>query len=178
MKLPGHSIRAWILLLLLFSFAAYGGNIGPKIGEAMPTAILSDFHGNSNALSQDFKGKVVLVRFWSLDCDYCDKAMLDSLENFYRKYKDRGFVPVAINASRIAANDERVKKLEQFSYPMLLDEYGIVAKKFGVIGLPTTFVFDGTGILRGKITGEAGSDGFEQLFTTVLHKGVFYENNY
>jgi len=178
MKSPYHWRCAWVLLLLLLPFAAHGGNIGPKIGEAMPTAILSDFHGNSITLSQAFKGKVVLVRFWSLDCNYCDKAMLDSFENFYRKYKDQGFVPVAINASRVAANDERVKKLEQFSYPMLLDKYGIVAKKFGVIGLPTTFVFDETGTLRGKITGEAGSDGFEQLFTTVLHKGGFYENNY
>lgn len=61
---------------------------------------------------------------------------------------------------------------------MLLDEYGIVAKKFGVIGLPTSFIFDETGILRGKITGEAGSDRFEQLITTVLHKSSFYEKNY
>ncbi|MDP2223861.1 peroxiredoxin [Nitrosomonas sp.] len=172
--------RYWIgiILLLILPFSVNAGHSGPRNGEAMPDVTLTDFHGKPVALSQDFKGKVVLVRFWSLDCSYCDKAMLVSLENFYHKYKDKGFVPVAINTSRVSENDERVKKLEQLTYPMLLDEYGLVAKKFGVIGLPTTFVFDEAGILRGKITGEAGADGFEKLFTTVLYKGGFYENNY
>lgn len=178
MKSSHHWIRIWVLLLLIFPLAAHGRNTGPKIGEKIPASILTDFHGKPIPLIQDFKGKVVFMRFWSLDCSYCDKTMLVSLENFYQKYKDKGFVPIAINTSRINVNDERVRKLEQFTYPMLLDEYGIVAKKFGVIGLPTSFIFDETGILRGKITGEAGSDRFEQLITTVLHKNSFYEKNY
>ncbi|MDP3214829.1 MAG: TlpA disulfide reductase family protein, partial [Deltaproteobacteria bacterium] len=146
MKMPRRLIG--IILLLILPFSVFAGHSGPKNGEAMPDVTLTDFHGKPVALSQDFKGKVVLVRFWSLDCSYCDKAMLVSLENFYQKYKDKGFVPVAINTSRVSENDERVKKLEQLTYPMLLDEYGLVAKKFGVIGLPTTFVFDEAGILR------------------------------
>jgi cytochrome c biogenesis protein CcmG, thiol:disulfide interchange protein DsbE len=85
-------------------------------------------------------------------------------------------VPVAINESRIVKTDERLKKFDHLTYPMLVDEYGLVAKHFGVIGLPTTFVIDEEGIVQDKITGEAGIDEYEKHFTTILYKGVFYEN--
>ncbi|MGZ8214683.1 MAG: TlpA family protein disulfide reductase, partial [Methylosarcina sp.] len=62
------------------------------------------------------------------------------------------------------------------TYPLLTDPYGMVAKRFGVIALPTTFIFDEKGILRDKITGEAGIDEFEKRFTTVLHKEEFYDS--
>ncbi|MCO6427078.1 TlpA disulfide reductase family protein [Nitrosomonas communis] len=163
-----------LALLMIVACSTLGGHSGPQIGDPVPSVTLTDFQGKSVKIPQDFKGKVVLVRFWSIDCSYCDKKMLDAFEVYYQKYKELGFVPVAINTSRIDVNDERLKKLAQLSYPMLLDEYGLVVKKFGVIGLPATFVFDEEGILRGKLTGEAGVEGFERLFTSVLYKGSFY----
>ncbi|WP_082409808.1 peroxiredoxin family protein [Methylomonas koyamae] len=51
---------------------------------------------------------------------------------------------------------------------MLSDARGIAAKKFGVVGLPTTFVIDADGILREKRVGDAGLDGYEQLITTIV----------
>jgi cytochrome c biogenesis protein CcmG, thiol:disulfide interchange protein DsbE len=164
----------WLVLLMVVACSTHGGRSGPQTGDPVPAVTLNDFQGNVVKLPQDFIGKVVLVRFWALDCSYCDKEMIGVLENYYQKYKALGFIPVAINTGRIDENDERVKKLTNITYPMLLDEYGLVAKKFGVIGLPTTFVFDEKGILRGKITGEAGVEGFEKLFTSVLYKGSFY----
>lgn len=174
MKMKYYLPCALLLLLMSVACSALGGREGPQIGDPVPSVTLTDFQNKSVKLPQDFKGKVVLVRFWSMDCGYCDKKMLDALEAYYQKYKEQGFVPVAINTSRIDTNDERLKKLAQLSYPMLLDEYGLVAKKFGVFGLPTTFVFDEEGILRGRIAGEAGVEGFERLFTSVLYKGSFY----
>jgi len=53
-----------------------------------------------------------------------------------------------------------------------------VAKHFGVIGLPTTFVIDEQGIVRDKLTGEASIEEYEKLFTTILYKGEFYENGH
>ena len=85
---------------------------------------------------------------------------------------------MAINESRVDKTDERLKKFAHLTYPMLVDEYSLVAKRFGVIGMPTTFVIDEEGIVRDKITGEAGIDEFEKRFTTILYKGVFYENGH
>ena len=169
-----------LLLGLLVASALSGCNkrAGLQIGDAVPIVTLTDFQGKSVTLPKDLKGKVALVRFWSIDCHFCDKEILLSLETLYQKYKDRGFVPVAINESRIDKADERLKKFSHLTYPMLVDEYGLVAKHFGVIGLPTTFVIDEEGIVQDKITGEAGIDEYEKHFTTILYKGVFYENGH
>jgi peroxiredoxin len=165
-------------LLIAAGLSACNKHPGLQIGDPAPIVTLTDFNGKPVMLPEAFKGKVVLVRFWSLDCGFCDKEMLLALETFYQKYKDRGFIPVAINESRVVKTDERLKKFAHLTYPMLVDEYGLVAKRFGVIGLPTTFVIDEEGIVRDKLTGEAGIDEYEKLFTTVLYKGGFYENGH
>ena len=165
-------------LLVAMTLSACNKHSGLQAGDPAPVVTLSDFNGNAVTLPEAFKGKVVLVRFWALDCGFCDKEKLFALETFYQKYKDRGFIPVAINESKFVKTDERLKKFAHLTYPMLVDEYGLVAKKFGVIGLPTTFVIDEKGIVRKKMTGEAGVEEFEKLFTTVLYKGEFYENGH
>lgn len=173
--------RSTLLLLGLLVAITLGGcnkRAGLQIGDTIPDVTLTDFQGKSVILPKDIKGKVALLRFWSIDCGFCDKAVLLSLESLYQKYKDRGFIPVAINASRLVKTDERIQPFEHLSYPMLVDEYGLAAKRFGVIGLPTTFIIDEEGVIRDKITGEAGIDEFEKLFTTILYKGIFYENGH
>ena len=169
-----------VLLGLLVAMALVGCNkrAGLQIGDTIPDVTLTDFQEKSVTLPKDLKGKVALVHFWGIDCCFCDKKILVSLEPLYQKYKDKDFVPVAINESKIAKTDQRLKQFENLTYPMLVDEYGLVAKHFGVIGLPTTFVIDGQGIVRDKITGEAGIEELEKRFTTILYKGVFYENGH
>jgi peroxiredoxin len=165
-------------LLAAIALSACNKRGGLQIGDTIPDVTLTDFQGKSVTLPKDIKGKVTLVRFWSLDCGFCDKGILLSLEPLYQKYKDKGFMPVAINESRVVQTDERLLKFAHLTYPMLVDEYSLVAKHFGVIGMPTTFVIDEEGIIRDKITGEAGIDEYEKRFTTILYKGVFYENGH
>jgi len=165
-------------LLAAVALNACNKQSGLQIGDPAPVVTLNDFNGQVVALPEAFKGKVILIRFWSLECGFCDKEMLLAFETFYQKYKDRGFIPVAVNEGRVDKTDERLKKFAHLTYPMVVDEYGLVAKRFGVIGLPTTFVIDEEGIVRDKITGEAGIDEFEKRLTTILYKGVFYENGH
>jgi cytochrome c biogenesis protein CcmG/thiol:disulfide interchange protein DsbE len=165
-------------MLITAELSACNKQSGLQIGDPAPVVTLNDFNGKAVVLPEAYKGKVMLIRFWSLDCGFCDKEKLFTLDAFYKKYKDRGFIPVAINESRVDKTDERLKKFAHLTYPMLVDEYSLVAKHFGVIGLPTTFVIDEEGIIQDKITGEAGIDEYEKHFTTVLYKGVFYENGH
>lgn len=169
-----------LLLGLLVALPISGCNkrTGIQVGDTIPTVTLTDFKGKSVTLPEDFKGKIILVRFWSIDCGFCDKDVLLFLESQYQKYKDKGFLPVAINESRIDKSDERLSQFKSLSYPMLVDEYGLAAKKLGVIGLPTTFILDEEGIVRDKLVGEAKKEELEKFVTTTLNKGVFYESGY
>lgn len=165
--------RTWhrLLLLGLLALVLVGCNRhkGLQIGDPAPVVSLQDIHGKALALPQDLNGKVWLVRFWALDCELCDKEILFGLETLYQKYKDHNFTPVTVVVGTFDSKDERWKHFQSLTYPILVDERGLVAKKFGVIGLPSNFVIDGEGVLREKLIGNASLDEFEKLFTTILN---------
>ena len=103
---------------------------------------LSDLQGKPWHL-QELRGKVVLVNFWATWCPPCRKEMPD-LDALYNKFKDQGFVVLAIS-------DEEAAKVSPFlaehkiSYPVLLDPGRKVNDLFIVEGIPKSFVYDRSG---------------------------------
>jgi peroxiredoxin len=103
---------------------------------------LTDLQGKSWHL-QDLHGKVVLLNFWATWCPPCRKEMPD-LQALYDKYKDQGFVVLAIS-------DEDSAKVAPFiaekkiGYPVMLDPGGKVHELFEVEGIPKSFVYDREG---------------------------------
>jgi len=105
---------------------------------------LTDLQGKSWHL-RDLRGKVVLVNFWATWCPPCRKEMPD-LQALFDKYKDQGFVVLAIS-------DEEIAKVSPFigerkiGYPVLLDPGRKVNDAFIVEGIPKSFVYDREGKL-------------------------------
>jgi peroxiredoxin len=103
---------------------------------------LADLQGKTWHL-QDLRGKVVLVNFWATWCPPCRKEMPD-LQSLYDKFKDQGFVVLAIS-------DEEAAKVAPFisdrkiSYPVMLDPGRKVNDLFIVDGIPKSFVYDRCG---------------------------------
>jgi peroxiredoxin len=103
---------------------------------------LSDLQGKAWHL-QELRGKVVLVNFWATWCPPCRKEMPD-LDALYNKFKDQGFVVLAIS-------DEEAAKVSPYlaehkvSYPVLLDPGRKVNDLFIVEGIPKSFVYDRSG---------------------------------
>ncbi len=75
---------------------------------------------------------------------------------------------VAINAGQDRATAAAFVKKIGVTYPVLLDEPSAIAKRYGVVGLPTTFFVDAGGIVRGKIVGEADAATFEREAVALL----------
>jgi peroxiredoxin len=92
---------------------------------------------------RDLHGKVVLVNFWATWCPPCRKEMPD-LQALYDKYKDQGFVVLAIS-------DEESTKVTPFiserkiGYPVMLDLGRKVNELYQVEGIPKSFVYDRDG---------------------------------
>ena len=103
---------------------------------------LSDLQGRTWHL-RDLRGKVVLVNFWATWCPPCRKEMPD-LDALYNKFKDQGFVVLAIS-------DEEAAKVTPFitghriTYPVMLDPGRKVNDAFVVEGIPKSFVYDRSG---------------------------------
>jgi peroxiredoxin len=138
-----------------------------KIGDVPPKFTLPDLKGNKVTVPDEFKGKVLIIRFWADWCTYCAEEM-PAIDVVYNKYKENGVLIFAVNVGQPKEVAEAFVKNLRISYPVLLDTYSIVAKQYGVVGLPTTFIFDRKGIIREKILGEGGRDSFENMVVNIL----------
>jgi peroxiredoxin len=144
--------------------------------EKIPQVSLPDLQGKLLNLPDDVKGQVLLVHFLGMDCHFCDKNILPALELLYQKYKAQGFVPLVVNVGKLDKTNPHWQKFTAVTFPVLQDERGLVAKKFGMIALPTTFVIDSNGIIQKKLTGAAKIEEYEALITPFLQQGETYEN--
>jgi peroxiredoxin len=93
----------------------------------------------------DLRGKVVLVNFWATWCPPCRKEMPD-LQALYDKYKDQGFLVLAISDEEAAKVSPFIGQ-RQISYPVLLDPGDKVHQEYEVEGIPKSFVYDRAGKL-------------------------------
>lgn len=159
------SILVVLSLLVLFCYGFEQG--GPVIGNAPPQFVLSDLKGKKTAFPDDFKGKVVVIRFWTAVCGYCVREM-PTIDAVYAKYRDRGLVVLAINVGQSKELVVTFLANLKISYPVLLDSYSVIAKKYGVESTPMTFIVDKKGIIRGKFIGEVEGKAYEKMIMKML----------
>ncbi len=108
------------------------------------TFSLTDIKGQKWSLSS-LKGKVVLVNFWATWCPPCRKEMPD-IQALYEKFKDKGFVVLAISDETMDKVDPFIKE-KGYNYTVLLDPGRKVNDAYKVDGIPKNFVYNREGKL-------------------------------
>ncbi len=93
---------------------------------------------------KDYRGKVVLLDFWSINCPPCRRAV-PHLVTMYEKYKGKGFVALGISFDRKELDGLKAF-VEKYSvtYPILLGTMD-VARAYGVRSIPSMFLLDRKG---------------------------------
>ncbi len=127
-------------------------NIGTQKGNIAPDISLYDLDGKAVKLS-DFRGQVVMLNFWATWCGPCE-AEMSSMEAIYKKYKDSGFVILAVDVGDSEVKVKRYVKEHNLTFPVLLDWSQAIAGDFAIIGFPTTFIIDQNGVIRAVVVGE------------------------
>ena len=164
--------RTWILIAL-FIFVAIlflvirSINIA-KLKEATkpvfvqaPDFMLLDINGGEKKLS-DFKGKVVILDFWTTWCPPC-KAEIPHFIELYNSYKDKGLEIIVVsldwNAERIIgpfADENNINYILLVGNDRVTDSYG------GIMSIPTTFVIDRNCNIRKRYIGYRDKEVFEK----------------
>jgi thiol-disulfide isomerase/thioredoxin len=152
------------LLLLLVTCTLAGGQskqAGPKstaiaageIGSRLPAFSATDLEGRAVS-STELHGKVVIIDFWATWCEPCKREM-PGYQKLLDRYRSRGFAVVGFKATMMVDTvpPRRFAKAIGVRYPLIVANDRVMNKFGGLEGLPTTMIYDRSGVLREKIIG-------------------------
>jgi len=119
-----------------------------------------------------FKGKVVLIDFWTYSCINCQRA-IPHLEAWYRRYSPYGLVIVGVHTpefafERVLGNVRHAVRSLGVNYPVAVDDSYETWLSFGNEQWPEDYLVDQTGQLRYIQKGEGGYSGTETLIRDLL----------
>jgi len=131
---------------MLLHGIASGMELKSKTGEVAPDFSLTDLSGNTVRLS-DYRGKVVVVFFWTTWCFYCREQLVVLNEKYSAIAKD-GIVLLAVNVGESKAKIESFTRGKNFKFRVLSDYDSSVADAYGLLGVPTYFFINRDGKIR------------------------------
>ena len=123
-----------------------------QVGQKAPDFVLEDMKGGSVSLGE-LRGKVVFLHFWATWCPPC-LVELPGLQRFVEGL-DKG--QVALLA--VCVDNERPSRIGDFlkswgaEIPVYLDPGGSLARRFGTIRFPETYILDHEGCVCRKVIG-------------------------
>jgi peroxiredoxin len=174
-KLSRNEACRTFLLFLFWLFFLPLASAQAQVGEKAPGFITSTLEGKRVALKEYWEQqgkKAIVLSFFATWCQPC-KEDLKYLQELQGQLGNQGFQVLAVHTQDPSAKGERIKKfLEELgvSLPVLIDEYGIIGKRYGVTALPCNVLIDKEGTLRAKYLGynEAVKKEFERKFKPLL----------
>ena len=126
------------------------GRDGRRAAPALPSEVLTP----PRATLASLRGKPALVNFWASWCGPCDREAPE-LRRFSRDLRGRATLVGVDWNDELSGAREFVRK-NRWTFPNLRDADGVVGNRWGLSGLPNTFVLDGEGrivqVLRGPQT--------------------------
>lgn len=159
---PARFLMVLAAALIIVTAAASGW----AAGSAADFSLKAVQDGKQYSLSQ-FKGKVVLINFFSFTCGPCREEM-PHLSKIYQDLKGQGFQTLGIGLS---STPEQLKQLSAqlgLAYPVL-EGNDAVSKAYGGVELvPLTFIIDKQGNIAHKILGARSKADFEKMIKPLL----------
>jgi cytochrome c biogenesis protein CcdA/thiol-disulfide isomerase/thioredoxin len=166
--------------MMMMSATAGGAAAGPQT--------LPDFSGavawlNSPPLNSDqLKGHVVLVDFWTYSCINCLRS-IPYVRAWAEKYKESGLVVIGVHTPEFAFekdadNVRRAVTELKITYPVALDNNYRIWKAFNNSYWPADYLVDATGHIRHHHFGEGKYEESEQQIQELLkeHNGQLSVN--
>lgn len=138
-----HATLRAVLSLAFAVLIAQTASAGWKAGDKLPDLKGFGLEGQIPNLS----GKIVIVDFWASWCGPC-KASFPILEDVYKRYKDRGVIVLGVNVDETAEDMKKFLENRQVSFPIVRDGKQRLVEAASVEGMPTSFMVDGTGVIK------------------------------
>lgn len=166
--------RQFFLLsvVAILAMAVVGCKHKASANNGPTQVVIKSLDGKDVTVAQ-YKGKVVLVNFWATWCEPC-KIEIPELIQLQAKYEPNGFTILGV-----AMDDEGKSVVAPFvekkrydigggqqvpmNYPILLGNDEIASKFGGLLGFPTTVLFDKNGKEIKRTTGAIAYEEYAKI---------------
>jgi thiol-disulfide isomerase/thioredoxin len=139
-----------------------------EVGSSLPDFSAKDLQGGEIS-SADLRGKVVLIDVWATWCQPCRKEM-PGYQKLADRYGSRGFTVVGLKLDSMMDTEDPVRFTKKIGvrYPLTVATDELKQKFGGIVGIPTTMIYDRKGILRKKVIGFEYTDVIEAEVKALL----------
>lgn len=137
-----------------------------QVNYPAPELNLTTLYGESVSLT-DYKGSVLLVNLWATWCPPCREEM-PTLQAFYEKYKNEGFILIAIDQGEIPEMVVPFVKELGLTFPVWLDMPSEAGRVFGTMNLPSSYVIDRDGQIRLMWIGGISKENLEKYVPKII----------
>ena len=122
----------------------------------------------------DFRGKVVLLDFWTYTCVNCIRT-LSYLKDWHDKYADEGLLIIGVHTpefefEKLPDNVKMAVTDLGIEYPVAQDNNRITFGIYRVQAWPTKYIMDGTGFVRYYHRGEGAYADTEKVIRYLLEE--------
>ena len=145
---------AWIFVSADRTGTSTSGKIpAPQQGFLAPDFELKSIEGETVKLS-DLRGQAVLVNLWATWCPPC-RAEMPAIKKVHNEYKAQGFIVLAVNMTYQDAISDIAPFIDEYglTFPVLLDETGVVGTAYQLRSLPSSFFIDREGVIQEVVIG-------------------------
>ena len=157
--------RCWLVLMAVL-FLVSAATAGWAAGSAPDFKLKAVQDGKEYSLSQ-FKGKVVLINFFTFFCGPCRQEM-PHLSQMSQELKGQGFQTLGIGLSSTPEQLKQIVTQLGLAYPVL-EGNDAVSKAYGGVELvPLTFIIDKQGNIAHKVLGARSKEEFEKMVKPLL----------
>lgn len=132
-----YALEIAFILLVFFSVKAY---MQRHLVEGTAPALQSTLLNGQTVNLQSSTDKPVLLHFWATWCPVC-KLEQDSINAIS---EDHMVITVAMNSGTDLEVQSYLEE-NNLSFPVIVDENGAIARRFGVRGVPTSFIINSKG---------------------------------
>jgi cytochrome c biogenesis protein CcmG/thiol:disulfide interchange protein DsbE len=135
------AIRLVTFLITLFAIAVF------QAAVAEPAPDFTIPHSTGTTTLKELRGRVVYLDFWASWCTPCLRSF-PWMNEMKAKYADRGLEIISVNLDQERVLAETFLQQVPASFTVVYDPAGELATRYGLKGMPTSFLIDRQGKLR------------------------------
>jgi cytochrome c biogenesis protein CcmG/thiol:disulfide interchange protein DsbE len=156
----GAAVGLVVLLFALLVWKLFSGGTGALAAEvargetpAAPDFTATRLDREGELTLSSLRGKAVLVNFFASWCIPACSSEAPVLEKTWREYRDSGLVVLGVDYNDLTSDAQHFMRRFDLTYPVVHDGSRSIGDRYGISGLPETYVVGRDGRVVDAIIG-------------------------